>query len=96
MGWVGLGRAQPGSDCARAGRGASPGAAGRRAALRQHPVLRFRDRPVHALLDVLLHAEPVLVADLDAAVAPLVVARPLLRIAQDLLRLLLQGEKQKH
>ena len=39
-------------------------------------------------MNVLLHAEPLFVADRDAAVPPLVVVAPLLRVAQHLLGIL--------
>ncbi|XP_055612351.1 uncharacterized protein LOC129758762 [Uranotaenia lowii] len=55
-----------------------------RGRFRQHPVLGLRRGPVHTLLHVLLHADPILVAHLDAAAAPFVVVGPPLRIAQDL------------
>lgn len=43
--------------------------------------------PSH-LVHMLLYAEPLLVADLDAAVPPLVVVAPLLGVAENLLRVL--------
>lgn len=39
-------------------------------------------------MHVLLHAEPLLVTDLDAAVPPLVVVAPFLGVAENLLRVL--------
>lgn len=53
--------------------------------IRQHAVLGVGLRPVHALLDVILHAQPLLEADSDAALFPLVVQGTLGWITQGLL-----------
>lgn len=54
----------------------------------EHAILGVRLAPVHGLLHMVLHAEPLLVAHGDAAVAPLVVQSTLRRVTQRLLRLL--------
>lgn len=86
------GPALRGAPVGRIGRGGAETTGRRRpcpsSGFRQHAVLGLGGGPVHALLDVLLHADPVAVADLDAAAAPLVVVGALLRVAQDLLGLL--------
>lgn len=64
------------------------GAAGA-AGAHDHAIFSFGGRPVHGLLYVLFHAEPLLVTDGDSAAAPFVVVDALGRIAESLLSLLI-------
>lgn len=89
-----LGRpAPPPVGCPALGCTSGPGWAG--PSWPQHAVLGLGCCPVHGLLHMLLHAEPLVVADGDAAGAPLVVVAALLGVAQRLLGLLvMQTNKQ--
>lgn len=57
----------------------------------QHAVLSVGLGPVHGLLDVVFHAQPLLVPHGYAAVPPLVIESALSRIAQGLLGVLQSG-----
>lgn len=65
--------------------GPEAGGAGGLALALQHAVLGVGLGPVHGLLDVLLHAQPLLVTHGYAALPPLIVQGPLGFVAQGLL-----------
>lgn len=79
-----------------AGRGVGRPEAGRPGAAPlalQHAVLSVGLGPVHGLLDVIFHAQPLLVPHGNAAIPPFVIERALGRIAQGLLGILQSGIK---
>lgn len=93
-----LGRAAVRGIRSTGGQASAGGTAGRARSrgLGQHSAGGLRRGPVQALLGVLLHAQPVLVAHGDAAAAPLVVVGALGRVAERLLGLLAKnGEEWK-
>lgn len=60
----------------------------------QHAIFGLGRGPVHRLLHVLLHAEPLVVADGNTAGAPLVIVAALLGVAERLLGFLVSQNQQ--